>query len=86
MEMDPQLLAQRKKLQMEIMLKDSDMKKNERELMNNEIALRDIKHKQTQLQSEFMLKENQLKKLNADHIQLQAELIKLKHQMNNLGR
>lgn len=71
---------------MEIMLKDSDAKRNDRAMMETEIALREIKHKQAQLQSEFLLKENQLKKLNANRIQLQAELVKLKHQMNSLGR
>jgi hypothetical protein len=71
---------------MEIMLKDSDLKKNERLLMETEIGLRDIKHKMTQLQSDFIVKENQFNRLTADHVQLQAEVIKLKHQMNNLGR
>lgn len=84
--MDPQLLAQRKKMQMDIMLKESDMKRNERAMTEAEVVMRDLKHKQVQLQSEFALKESQLKKLTADHVQIQAELIKLKHQMNNLGR
>jgi hypothetical protein len=82
----PELLAQRKKMQMEIMLKDSDMKKNEREMMSAEIVMRELKQKQAQLQMEYILKENLLKKLKTDHIQIQAELIKLKHQMNFLGR
>lgn len=86
MQLSPELLAQRKKMQMEIMLKDSDLKKNERGMLEAEIALRELKHKQAQIQAEFVLKENQLKKLSADHIQIQAELIKLKHQMNSLGR
>ncbi|NTW27341.1 MAG: hypothetical protein HGA36_03385 [Candidatus Moranbacteria bacterium] len=86
MQISPELEVQKKKLQMEIMLKDSDMKRNERALMETEIALRDIKHKQIQIQTEFVVKENVLKKLTADHVQLQAELIKLKHLMNNLGR
>lgn len=84
--LSPELEAQRKKMQMEIMLKESDVKKNERMLIDIEIGMRDLKHKQTQLQSEFMFKENQYKKIEADHLQLQAELIKLKHQMINLGR
>lgn len=71
---------------MEIMLKDSDLKKNERAIIEAEVALRELKHKQTQLQTEFIVKENQAKKLSAEHIQIQAELIKLRHQMNSLGR
>ena len=86
MQMSPELLAQRKKMQMEIMLKDSDLKKNEREMMAAEVAMREIQHKQTQLQVEYVMKDNQLKKLISSHVQLQAELIKLKHQVNNLGR
>ncbi|KKQ50615.1 MAG: hypothetical protein US70_C0035G0002 [Parcubacteria group bacterium GW2011_GWD2_38_11] len=86
MQMDPELLEQRKKMQMEIMLKDSDMKRNERALIEIEVVMRELKHKQIQLQTEFVVKENQFKRLTADHVQLQAEVIKLKHQMNNLGR
>lgn len=86
MQMDPELLTQKKKMQMEIMLKDSDVKKNERATLEVEVAIRDLKHKQAQLQTEFLLKENLLKKLKGEHLQIQAELIKLKHQINSLGR
>lgn len=86
MQLSPELEAQKKKMQMEIMLKDSDMKRNERAMIETEVALRELKHKQVQLQTEFAVKENQLKRMAADHVQTQAELIKLKHQMNNLGR
>ncbi|MDD5464260.1 MAG: hypothetical protein PHP62_03865 [Candidatus Moranbacteria bacterium] len=86
MQMDPELLAQRKKLQMAIMLKDSDIKRSERAMLDVDVVLRELKHKQSQLQTETLLKENQLKKLTADHQQMQLEIIKLKHQMNNLGR
>lgn len=86
MQMDPELLAQRKKMQMEIMLKDSDVKKNAREIMQAEIAIREIKQKQNQLQVELVSKENLMKKLMATKMQIQNELIKMKHQMNNLGR
>lgn len=86
MQTDPQLMVQKKKLQMEIMLKDSDMKKNEREMLAAEIEVRELTRKQAQLQTELILKENLQKKLASNHVQLQAELIKLKHQMNSLGR
>lgn len=84
--LSPELLHQKKKLQMDIMLKESDVKKNERISMATEIALRELKHKQTQIQSEFVIKESELKKLAAEHLLMQTELIKLKHLMNNLGR
>lgn len=83
---DPELILQKKKMQMEIMLKDSDLKKNERAIVEIEIILHELKHKQSQLQAEFIVRENQSKKINADHVQIQAELVKLKHQMNSLGR
>ncbi|EKE20184.1 MAG: hypothetical protein ACD_8C00044G0002 [uncultured bacterium] len=86
MQLDPELMHQKKKMQMDIMLKDSDLKKNEREMLAAEIAMRELKHKQAQLEMEHLAKENLWKKLSANHIQIQAELIKLKHQMNNLGR
>ena len=86
MQLPPELLAQRKKLQMEIMLKDSDAKRIVREKLMNEIAIRDLKHKQSQLQMDLILKENALKKLDGENMQIQNELIKLKHQVNNLGR
>lgn len=84
--LEPEQLQQRKKIQMEIMLKDSDVKKNERLMLDAEIAMRELKHKMTQLQSDFIVKEGLVKKLSAEHVQLQVELVKLKHQMNNIGR
>ena len=74
--MNPELLAQKKKMQMEIMLKDSDVKKNAREVMQAEIEIRELKQKQNQLQVELVLKENLLKKLVATRMQIQNELIK----------
>lgn len=86
MQLSPELISQKKKMQMDIMLKDSDVKKNMRARLEAEIAVRDIKHKQAQLQMDLTLKENLLKKLQAENTMMQNELIKLKHKMNNLGR
>lgn len=83
--MDAELLAKRKKMQMEIMLKESDMKRNERLKAELEIAIRDMKHKELQLQTEEDSKESMLKKVEAEISQMQNELIKLKHKMNTLG-
>ena len=85
-EMDPEILAERKKMQMEIMLKDSDMKKNERNKLAVEVLIRELKYKLTQIQSEILSKEAEMKKIQGDQMQFGNELIKLKHQMNNLGR
>ncbi|HPN55048.1 MAG TPA: hypothetical protein PLB52_03940 [Candidatus Moranbacteria bacterium] len=85
-ELDPELKAERKKMQLEIILKDSDVKKNMRSKIEVETALRDLKHKESLIQMEIVSKENQLKKIEADAAFMQNELIKLKRKMNSLGR
>lgn len=85
MQLDPQLQAQKKKMQMEILFKESDLKKNERLKVELEVVIRDLKHKESQLQAEMILKESQLKKAEEAHMQLQNEIIKLKHQMNAIN-
>ena len=86
MELSPELLAQRKKMQMDIMLKDSDVKRLMRAKLDVDISIRDLKHKQSQIQMELISKESMLKRLDGENALMQIELIKLKHQMNNLGR
>ena len=83
---DPQIKAERKKMQIEMLLKDSDVKKNMRLKIEVETALRDLKHKNNLIQAEIASKENLLKKIEAEYMQLQNELIKIKHQANSLGR
>ena len=83
---DPAISDQRKKMQLEVLLKDSDVKKNMRSRIEIETALRDLKYKDNLIQAEIVSKENLLKKIEAEYMQLQNELIKLKHQMNSLGR
>ncbi len=73
-------------MQLEIILKDSDVKKNMRSKIEVETALRDLKHKESLIQMEIVSKENQLKKIEADAAFMQNELIKLKRKMNSLGR
>lgn len=82
---DPQIAAERKKLQLEVLLKEADLKKNMRGKIDIETTLRDLRHKDISIQMEINSKENQLKKLEAEFIQLQNELIKLKHQMSALS-
>lgn len=82
---DPQIAAERKKIQLEILLKDSDVKKNMRNKMLIETDLRDLKHKNSLIQMEIISKENQLKKIEAEFILLQNELIKMKHKMSALS-
>ena len=70
---------------MEILLKESDVKKFERVKVELEIALRDIKQKEAQLQADKASKESRLKRTEEDITQLRNEIIKLKRQMNMLG-
>lgn len=84
-EQDPQIKADKHRMQMQILLADSDVKKNMRSKIEVETALRDLKHKGNLIQAEIFAKESLLKKIEAEYIQLQNELIKLKHQMNSLG-
>ena len=85
-EIDPQIKAEKKKMQIEMLLKDSDLKKNMRSRNEIETTLRDLRHKESMIQVEILSKQSQLKKIEADFIVLQNELIKLKHKQNSLGR
>lgn len=85
MQTNPEILAERKKMQIEILLKDSDLKKSMRARIEVETALRDLKHKENLIQSEIISKESQLKKIEGESLQFQNELIKLKHKMNALS-
>lgn len=82
--MSPEIKAQRKKMQLEIILKESDVKKIDREKLFIEIALRDLKKKSAQIQTDLIVKESEMKKLVAEQMLIQNELIKMKHQMNGL--
>lgn len=86
MQLDPMLLSQRKKMQMEIMLKESDVKKLVRSKLDAEVAIREMKHKAAQIQMDIAVRETSIKKIESETIQIQNEIIKLKHKINNLGR
>lgn len=82
--LDPQILAQKKKMQIEIILKESDAKKYEREKLLLEVEIRALKSNIQQTQMEITSKESKLKHIQDQNMMLQNELIKLKHQMNSL--
>jgi prefoldin subunit 5 len=86
MEENSQIKAEIKKMQMEILLRDSDLKKNMHLKVEAETALRDLNHKKSLLEVEIHSKEAHLKKLEIEIIEIQNELIKMKHKMNALGR
>lgn len=85
MQLDPQLLSQKKKMQVDIIMKESDIRKMERNKALVETELRDLKHKINLLEAEVATKESSLKKIESEHAVLYNEIVKLKHKMNTLG-
>jgi hypothetical protein len=83
--MDEQLISQKRKMQMEMLMKESDAKKMEREKATIETELRELKHKINLIQAEMTSKESLIKKIEGEELLLHNEIIKMKHQMNSLG-
>lgn len=81
---DPQIEAEKHRLQMEMLLKDADIKKNERLKMALDIELRQLKLKRQQIESDINSKETLFKKIEADLMVLNNEMIKAKHKMGTL--
>lgn len=81
---DPQIEAQKKHIKMELILKDSDLKKNERKKVELEVRIRDLKHKKIQIETELAKCDSDMKKTMADGIVLQNEMKKLKNALNLL--
>ena len=82
---DPQIEAEKHRLQMEMLLKDGDLKKNLRKKMELEVEIRQLKVKRNQIESEYALAESQLKRIEMELIGIQNELIKFKHKMLTLN-
>ena len=81
---DPQVEARKHRLQMDIMIKDSDFKKNERKKIDLDVAVRDLKRKRNQIDVELQQKETELKKLTMTQVQLFNETKKLKGMLNQM--
>ena len=81
---DPQKDAKRHRIQMEMVMKDGDYKKNERKKMEVEIEIRQLKQKRVQLDSEIMAKERDLNGLHGNQLVLLGEIKKLKNELNIL--
>lgn len=84
MQNDPQKDARKHRIQMEIVMKDGDYKKNERKKMEVEIEIRQLKQKRAQLDSEIMAKERDLNGLHGNQLVLLGEIKKLKNELNLL--
>lgn len=81
---DPQIEAERHRLQMEILMKDADIKKNMRLKLSLDIELRQLKLKKAQIESDIISKESLYKKTEAMLAVLENEMIKAKHHMGTL--
>jgi hypothetical protein len=81
---DPQIESKKKQLKMELILKDSDFKKNIRKLTELEMRSRDLKRKKTMLEVELAKIELDTKKTQGLQETLQIEIKKAKNNLNLL--
>ncbi len=86
MQLEPEALAQKKKMQMEMILEESDVKRAQRNKLVLEAEIRELKSKKQQAEMELTLKEGKLKRTNEEIVAMQNELIKLKHKIISAGR
>ncbi len=86
MQLEPEALAQKKKMQMEMILEESDVKRAQRNKLVLEAEIRELKSKKQQAEMELTLKEGKLKRTNEEIVAMQNELIKLKHKIISVGR
>jgi len=80
---EPEVLARRKKLQVEIIIKESDTKRLDRNKVALEAEIRALKSKKQQIEIDLTLKDSKLKHMQEELTMMQNELIALKHKMNS---
>ncbi len=80
---DPEVLARRKKIQMEIIMKESDAKRLDRDKIILEAEIRALKGKKQQIEIDSILKETKLRHMRDELMMMQNELIRLKHKMSS---
>ncbi|MEI8343352.1 MAG: hypothetical protein WCF93_00200 [Candidatus Moraniibacteriota bacterium] len=80
---DPEVLARRKKIQVEIIIKESDARRLERNKIALEAEIHAMKSKKQQIELDVAIKESKLKHMQDELMMMQNELIKLKHQMSS---
>lgn len=81
---DTQKEAKKHRLQMEIVMKESDYKKEEHKKVEMEIEIRKLKQKQQQIVMEIATKERDMGKLHGEQLMRFAEIKKLKNELNLL--
>jgi hypothetical protein len=81
---DPEVNSKRKKIRMEMILKDSDIKKNSRKIIELEMQTRDLKRKKTIIEMDLAKIELETKKIQGLQTVLQLEYKKIKNNLNML--
>lgn len=74
--------AKKHRMQSELMMKESDEKKNVLRKTNLEIETRQLKRKIETLSAELSMKEQELQKAESEQMVLQAEIKKIKKQLS----
>ena len=81
---NPEIEAKKKHIKMEMMLKDSDFKKNVRILTDFEAQMRMLKKKKAMVEVELAKIEADVKKIQGMQLMLQTEMKRLKNNLNTL--
>lgn len=81
---DPQKEADRRRLQNDMLLLDSDFKKKGRQKMDLEMEKKRLKQKLDQVQMELDEKDRQLKKITQEQFLISNDMNSLKRRMNAL--
>jgi len=76
--------AQIHRIQTELAILDADLRKNERNMEDIKLKLKNDKHKKDELEEEIGEEEREFKKLEGEQMMLTAEIGKLKKKMNLL--
>jgi hypothetical protein len=81
---DPAIESKKRRIKMEMILKDSDLKKCLRNMVDLEVQLRDLKRKKIQIETEIAAADLHYKKCQTDQVVMQNELKRLKNSLNYL--
>ena len=81
---DPEVQAKKKRIKLEMILKDSDFKKNARLLSELEMQTRNLNKKKIMIETELHKIEAEAKKIQGMQVMLQTEMKKLKNNLTML--
>lgn len=81
---DSPAVAKKRKLQMEVFIKEADFKKGEQKRARLEAEVRELRRKKAQFEAEILQRERELKKHEAEQIAFFNEIKKMKKAINDL--